>query len=462
MENIFDFDLKTIDSMYLPYFSHSQWSNDLLDYSMRLIDTIRTERTERTEIEFITQHNTLLPSLHTDIIFKQYQTQLNRIINMDDFQLLKKITVHTLDEFQYLITHVPFQRQLIDTLYQEMVLPPIEIYQYLVGSFISPVILSWILAQGLIWSSYHLKVNSDFTVKIDILHQSLKEHDLLKIVKQICHIIDMMCCTYQVKTQTVHIIYAMTPFKKQIDYFKPNRRINQLLKKNLSSRKSLHYNYHSITNPLTSLHVNTGVTVFQKGKKYITIWRTEEFPKVLIHELIHFFNLEKCHILKPINLNVSNNYPHYPKELLTELQTWYMFIIYNMSLQRFEYTKDDLRFILDYERTYSLLNLVKIAQHSHLSKCSHLLTIDPTHMINVNSSTLYYYVLKAIMLYEIDKCLEQILLPNHSYQKQKCQTFPQNRLQHIISSTPFCQYFKNIVKKKLSDDSLRMMSLCSP
>lgn len=40
MENIFDFDLNVIDSMYLPHFSHSRWSNDLLDYSMRLIDQI--------------------------------------------------------------------------------------------------------------------------------------------------------------------------------------------------------------------------------------------------------------------------------------------------------------------------------------------------------------------------------------------------------------------------------------
>ena len=50
---------------------------------------------------------------------------------------------------------------------------------------------------------------------------------------------------------------------------------------------------------MTTLNVNSGVTIANQMEKYIVIWHTEEFQKVLIHELVHFYQLEKLGATPP-------------------------------------------------------------------------------------------------------------------------------------------------------------------
>lgn len=51
--------------------------------------------------------------------------------------------------------------------------------------------------------------------------------------------------------------------------------------------------------PITPDHVNSGFTWFETrvgaGAKGIVIFRTEEFPKVLCHELLHFYGIGEIH-----------------------------------------------------------------------------------------------------------------------------------------------------------------------
>jgi len=299
-------------------------------------------------------------------------------------------------------------------------------------------------------------VNNSLEITIDLLHTASQSGSRQSIVSSICNTILALTNLYHVEHKSVHIIYVMTPFKKVVNYFRPNARINSTLIGYLSNKSRLYYNYECFTNPLTPLHVNSGVTVTDSDSQYITIWRTEEFEKVLIHELIHFFELEKCTRIRPVWFNISNNYPHYPKELLTELQTWYLYIIYRLAQKPHTYTRDDLQFALDYERVYSLQNLRKITSHFKISNLSQLLRPNHKYIINASSSILYYYLVKAILLYQIDPVVERTMEPGMSC--RNCCRAIDNHLQQILNQANFSQYFRQLSTIPINDsNSLKMM-----
>lgn len=465
MEKHFNFDSSIIDAMYLPNFSDTQWSESFLDQGMSLINLVQNNKPVIT----VKRHQeTILPQLSSELVYQQYLREVERPAELKkhlkpyQYHLIKLADsqgiIHNLDGFNYFITHLPFHREIVDFLYEQIPMPQVPIYQYLMGSFISPVILSWIVTKCLRWSSYQIKVDKSINVTIDILHEpTTQPRQISATVGKICHIIKTLCQTYRCKLKPVHIIYVMTPFRKVVNYFTPNARINSFLIDNLSQEQSLHYNYNSFTNPLSTLHVNSGVTFTGQGTNYITIWRVEEFEKVLIHELIHFFELEKCPQIKPIWFNMSNNYPNYPKELLTELQTWYLYIIYRLASHKVKYTTEDLKFALDYERTYSLQNLRKILQHFHISDLSQVLVANPRYIINANSSILYYYIFKAILIYEIDDVIERMMLPGVPC--QQCHKELESHLKYIVYSSDFRQYFNHLLKSPLNNrNTLTMMS----
>ena len=75
--------------------------------------------------------------------------------------------------------------------------------------------------------------------------------------------------------------------------------------------------------PLSRENINSGVTIHNDR---IKIWRKEEYSKVLIHELIHWYKLENdftLNVSHPIELKLDTN--ENDIEVRTELQTWYMY-----------------------------------------------------------------------------------------------------------------------------------------
>jgi hypothetical protein len=100
-------------------------------------------------------------------------------------------------------------------------------------------------------------------------------------------------------------------------------------------------------------HINSGYT--HRIKKYIFIWREEEFEKVTFHELIHLYN--KDHSIEVINSKYDNYESLY--EAITDFKAIYYNLIYLSIL-----TKIKLSLLFNLEITFinnqacMILNLI--------------------------------------------------------------------------------------------------------
>ena len=63
----------------------------------------------------------------------------------------------------------------------------------------------------------------------------------------------------------------------------------------------------------------------------------------------------------------------------------------------------------------------RILTHYDVLQVSQLLQVDPDGrcLINMNSSFVYYYVLKAVILFDPDPVIERILLPSPVQRKDR-------------------------------------------
>ena len=347
----------------------------------------------------------------------------------------------------------------------------------------SPVIQSWIL------NEYHIMTSFDYVVRTEqkrivqinlkIIHQNYES--LTPIVLTIGHIVAMVLDLYEVSPQRTHgspesqqrlrshaqhfgkpptstqiieslnLIYVMTPFRKVLNFFNVNPKINRFLINLLKKDRSFIYNYHVFTNPLTTLSVNSGATV-DGSNKTIVIWRQEEFEKVLIHELIHYYHLEHGNDLIQLPVNISNNYPHYPKELFTELQTWYLYTIYRHN------DSPHIQAILNNERLHSFRNMIKILKHFKVKNFQHFLsqtTDNSKYRLNLCSSTLYYYIYKAILLCYVNPAIENIMIPYPPISWKYVDLI----LKRTLVSPELRKLINHYLKDHIDDDtSLMMMS----
>lgn len=442
----------------------SDWSDEFLDHSRDLIHKIRTIKNYPT-ISY--QKKYILPTTDEKLLLNAFyevfklnsehpliKRHLNQTQTITTLNIIKNVNISNLYDFHYFVQHLPCGRELQEVLCDYIInfTNIHEIYKkYILGSFVSPVILSWMFKHIKYVSSYGI---SDGT-QIDILHSDNCDTQL-NIVGQICHIINIIKQLHKkIQYQKVHIIYIITPFKKRINIFQENQEINDVMIKYLQLT-DLKYNYCSFTNPITSLSVNSGVT--DSHNHYITIWRSEEFSKVLIHELLHFYSLEKCDYFSSPFVNISNNYPHFPKELFTELQTWYIYIIYRM-ININNVSNDMVRYYLDSERAHSLTNVAKLFEHFHIRDANQFTGHNVCQMMNVSCSVLYYYIFKAVMLFDTDQILEQLLLPDISTSVdniEKLSQYTHDKIEHLIKSTRFSKYLKGIT---FENDRINMMKL---
>ena len=372
--------------------------------------------------------------------------------------------IGTLEEFYYFISHHPFSVDILNNLntfvQQDPSIPEFD-RRYLFSPFLSPMIQGWIFEHCPYLTTFQLQTSTGLIINLDILSET--SGDFAPVLKSIANVITMVRHAYQVKDQVhrpIHIIYAMTPFHKRLNIFTKNIKINRSLRKETSLR-SLRYNYTTFTNPITNLNVNSGLTDHGSGGEnggdgdvYIMIWRTEEFEKVLIHELIHYYDLEKTYELPIIPVNISNNYSHHSRELTTELQTWYLYIIYRLTID----PSLDVVNVLEQERMYSLIVMARILRHFQIRDLNQFLGDDPKYMLNLGSSTLYYYIFKAVVLFHP---YEELLHPSKPC--RRCKRVLTDHLTQTIQQTLVDPTFREAINRLLSvvtplDDDMRMMS----
>lgn len=164
---------------------------------------------------------------------------------------------------------------------------------------------------------------------------------------------------------------------------------------------------------LGSKNVNSGFTIINSGDIYL--YRKEEIVKVLIHELIHATKND-------LSDNISLKYSEKVKKIFgldnilvnesfTEFRATIMNLLFNIAYIDYYNNTDyifKLNFYLFNEIKHSIIQTLKIMDHNRINN---LLSIKN---YREKSNIFAYYVLKSILLYNINIYLDNIIIRNNS------------------------------------------------
>lgn len=163
--------------------------------------------------------------------------------------------------------------------------------------------------------------------------------------------------------------------------------------------------------------INSGLTSWGNINK-IAIFREEEMDKLIIHELIHYCNLDFHSVDFPY-INKYNINPN-TKIILNESYTEIMANIINCICCSYEYqeieNKELFRLYLNYETKYSIYQCAKILMLFGFQNYQEFnITYDGKNKFRQTTSVFSYFFVKCALLYNINslsKFLETYVMTN--------------------------------------------------
>ena len=194
--------------------------------------------------------------------------------------------------------------------------------------------------------------NNNIFIKYD---KKINKNILLYKIQIIIYFIEYIKYKYNI-TKDVLIYLLLTNLKKKI--------IN-----------------NEIINPI---NVNSGYTDYNKN--LIFIWRLEEFEKVIFHEIIHYFNLDKYDILNFELFNINGIHSYF------EAYTDFLAIIYNIIFIGL-ITKISIKTILEIELAFIKNQALFINNYFKLGSWNSI----PNNIIIQKTPAFSYYILKYIL-----------------------------------------------------------------
>jgi hypothetical protein len=200
---------------------------------------------------------------------------------------------------------------------------------------------------------------------------------------------------------------------------------------------------------LCSDNVNSGLSM---KHELVMIWRKEEFYKVLIHELVHFFGIDFYildSIYKLIEKSFNEKYKVHGSDKINESYTEALAIFIHSIIYAKESGKniDD---IMKYEIMFSHFQMAKILNYFD---CSSFENLGNTQ-INQNTSVFSYYIIKTLLMVNYQKLFDfwdengfQILDGNEEkYGKLYNAILNENNID-ITTLNFFINYIRNSVSK---------------
>ena len=174
---------------------------------------------------------------------------------------------------------------------------------------------------------------------------------------------------------------------------------------------------------LTSEHVNTGVTFTYFGQDYgeIIVFREEEMIKVLLHELIHFYDLDDKRVESSKESQLNNMFGLKGRsininESFTDTLACIINVVTFCALKCHDQGCNYSGFLKECKRVFKI-------EYNHILKQSLNILIYngykingnafvPTRTIQETTSVTSYYVLKAIVFSNIDSFLKYVVTTN--------------------------------------------------
>lgn len=143
-------------------------------------------------------------------------------------------------------------------------------------------------------------------------------------------------------------------------------------------------------------HVNGGYTDFSEN--IVFVWRHEEFEKVLLHEIIHFFDMDSRDA--KFNTKLDINGPSSFYEAKTDFFAIFYHLIYLSIITRIPIKK-----LLEVELTFIENQAMALNEHFNLGTWKY----KTNKSINQNTPALSYYILKYLLfLYFMENKLTEI------------------------------------------------------
>lgn len=161
----------------------------------------------------------------------------------------------------------------------------------------------------------------------------------------------------------------------------------------------------SIGEHLTAYNINSGFTMrdYHRGLSEIVIFREEEVNKVLIHELLHSFDIDSKLLNESYDMKFMKLFKKETRISLNECFTESFACLINVCLASIHYAvkrkislNDAFVRLLDYERDYIVSVGERVGKHNFTNK---------REQTNITS----YYVLKAITWMDIDSFARYII-----------------------------------------------------
>lgn len=228
--------------------------------------------------------------------------------------------------------------------------------------------------------------NIDLNLYIPTINIDL--YNVNNIINRIIHICTIFKTISKINNEyTININIIFTEFKKKINY------------KDTFLRQD---------------NINSGMT---KRGEIINIWRYEEFEKVLIHELIHYFNfdfIENHKDFYTLQHFIKTNYHIVGKDYINESYTETLALIIHtlfccFYMGNFNYFDN----LLKLEVIYNTFQVGKIIKFFNGKKFDDIKTIN----INQTTSVFSYFIIKCSLLYNIDNFL--LFINNNIYFNNK-------------------------------------------
>ena len=225
-----------------------------------------------------------------------------------------------------------------------------------------------------------------------IINIFTSNNDITNILTNILNVISFMKILFNnLFPQVFDLVIYLTPFKKI-----------------LSNSGSL----------LLPDNINTGST---RPQIFIHIWRLEELQKVLIHEMVHYLNLDTNDnnniISKEISkiINFETNTKILPNEAYTEAIAIILNCLFNSVIintkKSFDYEKKDIidifNILLNYEIIWSQFQAAKIIKH-HKCFNNYYELFDKNYSCKFRQKTsvFSYYIIKGVIISKINEFIE--------------------------------------------------------
>jgi hypothetical protein len=239
---------------------------------------------------------------------------------------------------------------------------------------------------------------------------------------------------------------------------------------------------------LDEIHINTAFTTTCPSDSEIVVFRKEEWFKVFIHETFHNFGLDfsmmnndiiNQYIMSIYKVNSEVNAYEAYTEFWAEIMNAIFCSYYATTNHDINEFLSNFEFYINFERTYSLFQLVKTLdfmglQYKDLYSNTKQSTILRENLYKENTHVLSYYIIKTVLINNYQGFLSWCKLNNLSLldfkktignQKQFCKFIEKNyKIPSLLNGLHEANIFLSKIKKKKGNNKFILsnmrMSIC--